>query len=89
MLQALLIVSIGPQRKAYLFCPPPRGYPKCLHVGERSILIIYVAGITEADLLKAQALDDQKGDLAGAKALYEKLGIATTGIRYLAKIKES
>ena len=69
--------------RGFLFCPPPKALSQKIEAEGRTIDLIYVAGITEKELLGAQKQDDEFGEFRGAKALYEELDIENNGIAYL------
>jgi hypothetical protein len=70
--------------RGLLFCPPPNGLASHLEILGADVRLRYVAGITEAQLTEAQALDEAQGNFAGAKSLHESLAIASEGIARLA-----
>lgn len=72
------------QVRGLLFCKPPAYLKSELKMREGSTTLLYVAGITEQQLVAAQETDDAEGGFAGAKLLYEELEIVDRGIENLA-----
>ncbi|MBI3465712.1 MAG: suppressor of fused domain protein [Planctomycetes bacterium] len=65
--------------RGLLFCPPPAHLAKRLTLTDSEVKLVYVAGISHEQLERAQSVDDELGDFAGARKLHEELAIDSQG----------